>query len=226
MQPLNEDSAAAVLQLADARFGMASALLKLAEKARREAAEGLIVDKLEEEFEKEMVGIEKLTAHGLVGVDLWLDGRVQGTMWQPVAFVLQSFKANSPFHRCLPYTAESVLEQQEASTIDSGVDHNAAPSSSNYVFVQDTELFIKGDEELQALTAGRIAIVQKLCSDDDDGTLKRKVALLAMEYLFQQRAREQQSRAATFADTSVMPYTVSKRAAADSNDEKEPADTN
>eukprot|EP00953_Heterococcus_sp_UTEX-ZZ885_P018575 10372-Heterococcus_DN1.PRE.1 len=77
MQPLNEDSAAAVLQLADARFGMASALLKLAEKARREAAEGLIVDKLEEEFEKEMVGIEKLTAHGLVGVDLWLDGRVQ-----------------------------------------------------------------------------------------------------------------------------------------------------
>jgi hypothetical protein len=88
MQPLNEDSAAALLQLTDARFGMASALLKLAEEARREAAEGLTVDKLEEEFEKEMVGIEKLTAHGLVGVDLWLDGRVQGTMWQPAAFVL------------------------------------------------------------------------------------------------------------------------------------------
>eukprot|EP00953_Heterococcus_sp_UTEX-ZZ885_P018571 10370-Heterococcus_DN1.PRE.1 len=211
MQPLNEDSAAAVLQLADARFGMASALLKLAEKARREAAEGLIVDKLEEEFEKEMVGIEKLTAHGLVGVDLWLDGRVQGTMWQPVAFRKVSWSSRS----LAPLTAANTIE------------HNAdAPSSSNYVFVQDTELFIKGDEELQALTAGRIAIVQKLCSDDDDGTLKRKVALLAMEYLFQQRAREQQSRAATFADTSVMPYTVSKRAAADSNDEKEPADTN
>jgi hypothetical protein len=92
--------------------------------------------------------------------------------------------------------------------------------------VQDTELFIKGDEELQALTAGRIAIVQKLCSDDDDDTLKRKAALLATEYLFQQRAREQQSRSASFAHTSVMPYTISKRAAVDSNDEKEPTGTN
>jgi hypothetical protein len=122
----------------------------------------------------------------------------------------------------LPYTAEGDLEQQESSTTDSGSHHDAdAPPRSNYVFVQDTELFINGDEELQALTAARIAIVQKLCSDDDADTLKRKAAVLAMEYLFQQRAQEQQARAATFADTSVMPYTVSKRAAVDSNDEKE-----
>jgi hypothetical protein len=73
-------SAAAVLQLADARFKMASALLKMAEEIRCDIAVTLdATTTLQERFEKHVQCVENFTAHGLVAMDLWLDERAQGT---------------------------------------------------------------------------------------------------------------------------------------------------